>query len=208
MATARQDELARRLLAPLDRVEPVRLEPAVRGRRRRRSLSLAVALAVAAGGLAAAAVSGPLDGVFSADHPRSSEDALDPGTASMLRHQEQADLAGRPLLGESRLLGTLPTGRRVYLVPTSRGRLCVVVERLAASCGGPLTTTAPLRFAVVRPAHGRAPVAYGVARDGVVSVSFRVDGRRVTVPVRNNLFAYQARPADRHFSAPVAHLAG
>ncbi len=61
MATGRQDELARRLLAPLQRVEPVRLEPATRGRRRRRSVALAVALAVAAGGLAAA-VAGPLGG--------------------------------------------------------------------------------------------------------------------------------------------------
>jgi hypothetical protein len=202
MATGRQDELARRLLAPLDRVEPVRLAPATRGRRRRRSLALAVALAVAAGGLAAAAVSGPLSGVFSADHPRSTQDVLDPATAAMLRSAEQR-LAGRPLLGESRLLGALPTGRRVYLVPTSAGRLCVVVERLAASCGRPLTRSAPLTFAVTH--SGKGPVVYGVARDGIVSVSFTVGGRRVAVPVRNNLFAYQARPGDRHFSAPVAH---
>jgi hypothetical protein len=62
MAPGRQDDLAGRLLAPLHRVEPVRLAPATRGRRRRRSVALAVALAVAAGGLAAAAVSGPLGG--------------------------------------------------------------------------------------------------------------------------------------------------
>jgi hypothetical protein len=204
MATGRQDELARRLLAPLHRVEPVRLAPATRGRRRRRSLAFAVALAVAAGGLAAAAVSGPLDGVFSADHPRSTQDVLDPATAAMLQRDAQSMLAGRPLLGESRLLGALPTRRRVYLVPTSADRLCVVVERVAASCGRPLTRAAPLTFAVTR--GGSKPVAYGVARDDVVSVSFRVDGRRVTVPVRNNLFAYRARPGDRHFSAPVAHF--
>jgi hypothetical protein len=203
VATGRQDELARRLLAPLDRVEPVRLEPATRGRRRRRSLSVAIALAVAAGGLAAAAVSGPLDGVLSADHPRSIRDVLDPATAAMLQRDGQRNLAGRPLLGESRLLGTLPAGRRVYVVPTSAGRLCVVVERLAESCANPLTQATPITFAVARPA-GEGPVAYGVARDGVASVSFRVGGRRVTVPVRNNLFAYQARPGER-FSAPVAH---
>jgi hypothetical protein len=147
-------------------------------------------------------VSGPLNGVFSADHPRSTQDVLDPATAAMLQRDEQRNLAGRPLLGESRLLGALPTGRRVYVVPTSAGKLCVVVETLAASCGRPLTKSAPLTFAVTHSAKG--PVAYGVARDGVVSVSFTVDGRRVTVPVRNNLFAYQARPGDRQFS-PVAH---
>jgi hypothetical protein len=208
--TERDDELARKLLAPLDRVEPVRLVSGDRGRRRRRSAALAVALAVAAGGLAAAAVSGPLDGVFSADHPRVAGDALDPATGAMLRrHVRRHPSAGRPLLQQSRLLGALPTGRRVYLVPTSTGRLCLVVERLAESCGNPLTQAAPLTFAVAdadRAGGGEGPIAYGVARDGVVSVSFTIDGRRVTVPVRRNLFAFQASPGARRFSAPVAHF--
>ena len=66
MRIERQDELVRRLLAPLERVEPVKLVSDDRGRRRRRSLALAIAFATAAGGLAAAAVSGPLNGIFSA----------------------------------------------------------------------------------------------------------------------------------------------
>jgi hypothetical protein len=211
MTMERQDELARRVLAPLDRVEPVRLPSGDRGRRRRRSLALAVALAVAAGGLAAAAVSGPLGGVFSADHPRAARDVLDPATAAMLRGDEHRDAtAGVRLLGQSRLLGALATGRRVYLVPTSTGRLCVVVERLTESCGDPLTQSVPLTFAVADPdgaGGGEGPIAYGVARDGVVSVSFTVDGRRASVAVRHNLFAFQGRPTDRRFSAPVAHFA-
>ena len=212
MTIERQEELARRVLAPLDRVEPVRLVSGDRGRRRRRSLAFAVALAAAAGGLAAAAVSGPFDGVFSAVHPRAARDVLDPATAAMLRRDEhRSGSAGVRLLAQSRLLGTLPMGRRVYLVPTSSGRLCVVVERLAETCGDPLTQAAPLTFAVVdpdRPGGGEGPVAYGVARDGVISVSFTVDGRRETVAVRHNLFAYQGRPTDSRFSEPVAHFAG
>jgi hypothetical protein len=210
MTIDRQDDLARRLLAPLDRVEPVRLVSGDRGRRRRRSLALAVALAVAAGGLAAAAVSGPLDGVFSADQPRAARDVLDPATVTMLRSDERRAAAGRPLFAQSRLLGALPTGRRLYLVPTSTGRLCVVVERLAESCGDPLTQGRPLTFAVADPDRaggGEGPIAYGVARDDVASASFTVDGRRVVVPVRHNLFAFQGRPTDRRFAAAVAHLA-
>jgi hypothetical protein len=211
MRIERQEELVRRLLAPLDRVEPVTLVSNDRGRRRRRSLALAVAFVVGAGGLAAAAVSGPLSGVFSAAHPRSAADVLDPGTAAMLRSDEvRGDAIGVRLLDQSRLLGTLPMRRRVYLVPTSKGRLCVVVERLAESCGDPLTQAAPLTFTVVDPdraGRGEGPVAYGVARDGVVSVSFTVGGRRETVPIHHNLFAFQARPTDRSFSAPTVRFA-
>jgi hypothetical protein len=156
-------------------------------------------------------VSGPLDGVFSADHPRVANDALDPATAAMLRRDERRDpSAGRPLVQQSRLLGALPAGRRLYLVPTSTGRLCVVVERLAESCGSSLSQAVPFTFAVAdagRAGSGEGPIAYGVARDGVVSVSFTVGGRRVTVPVRDNLFAYQAPPGAGRFSAPVARFA-
>ena len=211
MRTERQDELVRRLLAPLERVEPVKLVSDDRGRRRRRSLALAIAFATAAGGLAAAAVTGPLDGIFSADHPRRAVDVLDARTAAMLRSDEsRGDRIGVRLLGQSRLVGTLPMGRRVYVVPTSKGRLCVVIQRLAESCSEPLTQPVPLTFTVVDPDRaggGQGPIAYGVARDGVVSVSFTVGGRRVTVPIHHNLFVFQARPADRGFSAPAVRLA-
>jgi len=68
------------------------------------------------------------------------------------------------------------------------------VARLAESCGNPLTQTEPLTFTIVDPdgPGGEPAVAYGVARDGVKSVSFTVGGRHETVPVRGNMFAYQA----------------
>jgi hypothetical protein len=211
MTIERQEELVRRLLAPLDRVEPVALVSNDRGRRRRLSLAVVLACVLAAGGLAAAAVSGPLSGIFSVDHPRLAGDVLDPATAAMLKSDESpGDRIGARLVDRSRLLGTLPMGRRVYLVPTSKGRLCVVVARLAESCGDPLTQTAPVTFTVVDPDRsggGEGPVAYGVARDGVVSVSFAVDGRRETVPVHHDLFAFQGRAADRSFSAVTARFA-
>jgi hypothetical protein len=70
----------------------------------------------------------------------------------------------------------------------------VLVARLAESCGNPLTQTEPVTFTVVDSdgPGGEPAVAYGVARDEVRSVSFTVGGRHETVPVRGNMFAYQA----------------
>ena len=93
---------------------------------------------------------------------------------------------------------------------TSLWRLCVLVARLAESCGNPLTQTEPVTFTIVDPdgPGGEPAVAYGVARDGVKSVSFTVGGRRETVPVRGNMFAYQAQASDgsTSFSTPKVTL--
>jgi len=99
----------------------------------------------------------------------------------------------------------------VYVVTTSKERLCVVVARLAESCGYPLTQTEPLTFTVVDSdgPGGEPAVAYGVARDGVRSVSFTVGGRHETVPVRDNMFAYQpaASVTSDSFSSVTVTLA-
>jgi hypothetical protein len=194
-AVSREEERIRELLTPLDRVDAVTLR---RKRGRRTWLTLAVALGIAVlvgGGVAFATRIGPFSGISAADHPQRAQDVLDPAVVAQLRTDEApgGDQVGTHELQSARLVGSLPSGRHVYVVTTSKGRLCVVVARLAESCGNPLMQTEPLTFTVVdRDGPGGEPaVAYGVARDGVQSVSFTVGGRHETVPVRGNMFAYQ-----------------
>ena len=195
-AVSHEEERIRELLVPLDRVDAVMLR---RARRRRTWLTLAVALGLAVligGGVAFATRIGPFSGISAADRPQRAQDVLDPAVVAQLRADEApgGDQIGTHDIASARLVGTLPSGRHVYVVTTSKGRLCVVVARLAESCGNPLTQTEPLTFTIVdRDGPGGEPaVAYGVARDAVKSVSFTVGGRHETVPVRDNMFAYQA----------------
>lgn len=195
-AVSHEEERVRELLAPLDRVDAVTLR---RRRVRRTWLTLAVALGVAlliGGGVAFATRIGPFSGISAADHPRRAQDVLDPAVVAQLRADEApgGDQIGTRDIDSARVVGSLPSGRKVYVVTTSKERLCVLVARLAESCGNPLTQTEPVTFTVVDPdgAGGEPAVAYGVARDGVKAVSFRVGGRHETVPVRGNMFAYQA----------------
>ena len=195
-AVSHEEERIRELLAPLDRVDTVTLR---RTRARRRRWTLAVALGIAAlvgGGVAFATRIGPFSGISAAGHPQRAHDVLDPAVVAQLRADEApgGDQIGTRDIESARLVGSLPSGRHVYVVTTSKGRLCVVVARLAESCGYPLTQTEPLTFTSVDSdgPGGEPAVAYGVARDGVKSVSFTVGGRHETVPVRGNMFAYQA----------------
>lgn len=213
MAVSHEEERIRALLAPLDRVDAVTLR---RTRGRRKWLTLAVALGVAlliGGGVAFATRIGPFSGISSADRPQRAQDVLDPAVVAQLQADEApgGDQIGTHDIRSARLVGTLPSGRHVYVVTTSKGRLCVVVARLAESCGNPLTQREPVTFTVVdRDGPGGEPaVAYGVARNGVKSVSFTVGGRHETVPVRANMFAYQAplSVTSDSFSAVMVTLA-
>jgi hypothetical protein len=198
MEPSRQDELVRAILAPLARVQPVTFQDGRRHRRRRTVLFIAVAAAaIGAAGAAIASGVGPFPDISAANHPARPSDSAGPAVIDQLRVDQLP--AGDPLdqiggrrIDSSRLVGTLPSGRRVYLVPTSKGKLCVVVAGLAESCGDMLTREAPITFTVVDRGQGDPAVAYGVALDGVVSVSFKAGGRAVTVPVRDNFFVYEA----------------
>lgn len=212
MAVSHEEERVRELLAPLDRVDAVTLR---RTRVRRKWLTLAVALAVAlliGGGVAFATRIGPFSGISAADRPQRAQDVLDPAIVAQLREDEApgGDQIGTHEIQSARLVGSLPSGRHVYVVTTSKGRLCVVVARLAESCGDPLTQTEPLTFTIVdRDGPGGEPaVAYGVAKDGVKSVSFTVGGRHEAVPVRDNMFAYETPPfvASDSFSSVTVTL--
>jgi hypothetical protein len=205
----RDDELlVRSLLEPLDRVEGVRRRTGQAPRPKRAVALLAlVAFAVVGVAVAAAADWGPVSGIASVDHPATSGDGLGRDVLEQLRSDElpagsgAVDQIGKRIESSARLVGTLPDGRRLYVVASSNGKLCVVAALLAESCSDRLTPDAPITFTIVRNGLGSRPLAYGVAMDGVVSVSFSVGGTSVTLPVRNNAFAYEGDP----YRGPASH---
>jgi len=199
MDAARQEEqLVTSLLAPFERIEPVTLGARRRTRRRRLLVYAVLAVAIITSGVALAGSLNSLRGIGAADGPQTPSDALDASVQAQLRADlvppGGIDQIGGRLTGSSRLMGTLPSGRKVYVVPTVKGRLCVVLAGLAESCGSPLSQEEPVTFTTVWGHPGEPAYAYGVARDGVESVSFNAGARRVTVPVEHNLFAYETEP--------------
>jgi hypothetical protein len=169
------------------------------------SLGLAVLVVAAASTIAAAtppAAANPIKGVAAADHARTAQDVVDPATAASMKAEDAVQATpqiGSHLLGESRSIGSLASGQRIYLVPTDKGGLCVAVARLAETCSSALSDASPATFTMVDTdgTGGAGPIAYGVAIDGVRSLSFSVAGRSVTVPVHDNLFVFHGRPSDR-----------
>jgi len=208
-----QDDLLRDLLAPLANVESVRLS---RSSRRYLVFALVGFLTVfAVAGIGLAARIGPFAGIAAADRPATAGDTLDRSVVRQLRSDElppsnPVDQIGKREIALSRFVGTLPTGDSVFVVPTTRGKLCVVVANKAESCGDPLSQEAPITFTISDddgPRGWKPAIAWGVARDGVVSVSFAVGGRFVTVPVHNNFFAFEANPWEHGFANLTAQLA-
>jgi hypothetical protein len=171
-----------------------------RSTRRKYALCATIGLATIVTGVALSGSVDPLSGIGAADHPSTPSDRLGPAVQAQLRLDRPptgaVDQIGGRLTGSARLIGTLPSGRRVYAVPTSKGRLCVVVAQLADSCGDPLTQAEPVTFTTVFRHPGDPTYAYGIARDGVAAVSFTVSGEHVTVPVQRNLFVYETAPGD------------
>jgi hypothetical protein len=206
MDVVRQEEqLVRSLLTPFERIEPATLVARRSHRRKRYLICAGIALATIVTGVALGGSLNPFSGIGSADHPRTPNDVLGPAVQAQLRSDVPpsggVDQIGGRLSSSARYLGTLPSGSRVYVVPTTKGRLCVVVARLAESCGDPLTQAQPVTFITVWDHPGEPTYAYGVARDGVTSVAFTVAGDgRVTVPVQHNLFVYESEPSNSHRS--------
>lgn len=220
-----EEKLVCSLLAPFEQIEPV-TRPGHRSRRRRLVAYAILALALIVGGVALAGSLNPLSGIGVADHPRTPNDVLSPDVEAQLRSDRPpsggVDQIGGRLTRSARFVGSLPSGKRIYVVPTTKGRLCVVVAGLAESCGNPLTQMAPVTFTTFFGHPGEPTYAYGVARDGVRAVSFnlssdddvtvpfsRSPGERVTVPVHDNLFAFESDPSDapQKFTAVTVTLA-
>jgi hypothetical protein len=197
-AVREEERLVRSLLEPLDRVTPATLAGRRRSRRRRLLAYTVVAVGIIVSGVAVASSLNPLSGIGVAEHPQTPSDVLGPDVQAQLRSDEPPggafDQIGGRLVGSARRVGTFPTGRKIYVVSTKKGRLCVVVAGLAESCGYPLTQADPITFTTSWDRPGEPAYAYGVAIDGVKSVSFTAGGRYVTVPVEHNLIVYESEP--------------
>jgi hypothetical protein len=163
--------------------------------------ALVVAAASAIAGATSKPAANPFPGIAAANHPRGAQDVVDAATAASTKAEDAVHATpqiGAHLLGESRSIGSLPSGRRMYLVPTDMGGLCVAVARLAETCSAALSDAAPATFTIVDVdgVGGAGPVAYGVATDRVRSLSFSVAGRPVTARVHDNVFVFRGRPSD------------
>lgn len=157
---------------------------------------LVLGLAASAFAAVTASPADPLRGIAVAANPRTAADVVDQATAALVSANDSAwanAAIGTRQISESKAIHARLDGRRVYLIPTDRGALCVAVERLAQTCSGPLSADRPATFTIIDSdgaGNGR-PVAFGVARDGVVAVAFSVAGRPETVAVRGNWFVFR-----------------
>ncbi len=192
-----EDGALRQLLEPLEAVQPV----ARRSRRRRRMiLAAGVAIAlVAAGGIATAAGFEPFAGIGAADHPATANDALDPATQAeigRLNSRGPNGPAGQLIADTARFVAQLDSGRRIYVIGTTTNALCVLIQETpgttsAIGCGYPLSQAQPTTEMTMQQNQQTPPLSFGVAKDNVISVSFRADGVEKTIPVTHNVWAYE-----------------
>ena len=184
-------------------------------RRSRRGVFVAgfATAAFVAAGVAVAEGLNPFAGIGAADHQQQAQDILDRASSAMVRHfnaiaASQASRSGLPaisLLPETaRLVGQLPSGRHFYVLSTTSNELCVLTspppgqssESMASiGCGEPLNQQEPTTIEtldrIVNGPGATPPLTYGVARDDVVAVSFMAGDDEQTVPVKDNVWAYE-----------------
>jgi hypothetical protein len=206
--------------------------PMAKSRRWRPLLVAAVVTAALAGaGVAIAESLGAFDGISAAQRPQTSADILDPSVVA--RMQTACDSSGASptmympnchlVLDTSRLVSQLPDGRNVYVITDSRGDLCVLLPNLMMGCnpsvspsnsaagqphsGAPLSPSNPITVSSFGDALDTPRIIYGVALDGVTAVSFESAGAEVTVPVKDNVWAYEQPSASTPDPNPItAHF--
>jgi len=194
------DELARTFAAHEGPAKP----ESARGGRRRRSRRLLAAAAVAIlvfAGAAYAAGLDPFAGIGAADRPSQPSDALDPAVVAAIEQINSGPAFGPTgkLVPESaRLVDRLASGARIYAIATTTDELCVLIEEppdtsggSATGCGDPLSQSRPTTAETIRPNEQTPPLSFGVAKDGVAAVSFPAGGVEKTIPVVDNVWAYE-----------------
>jgi hypothetical protein len=208
------------LLAPLRRLEPVPFAvPERTGRRALRRPVLVAAIVIIALALTGVAIAngvGAFSGISAARHTQTGAKLLDPATLAEIKrenafaadHSTARFLIPKLLLSNARVLGKMPDGSKVYGLTNTRGELCLFGDT-GGGCGPPLSKEQPITFmASSTSSVGGTFTASGVALDGVMSVSFTVWGKGVTVPVKHNVWVYKKRDTSAHGArCIVAHLA-
>ena len=196
------DELAETLAAYADESSPIRRSQQNTRRSTKVLLAIAAAALAFAGGAYGAGFN-PFAGIIGADHPATANDTLDPPISdyiTTLNQQWNGTLNGALEPDTARLLSTLPSGSKIYVVATTGEELCVLIQETPGSgkdtamgCGAPLSQSQPTTDETFQPDPSTPPLSFGVAQDGVTSVSFATPDGDVTVPVINNVWIYQGR---------------
>jgi hypothetical protein len=197
------------------------IAPGTRRISRRGALVAAVgATALVGAGAGVAAGLGAFNGIGAANHSRSAGDLMDPTTAAYV----QEHLVGiEP--DTARHIGRLPSGQEVYVITGTQGDLCVIVgppPSPTASCGDPLSDAHPATIETYPISNSEGTkviswIVFGVALDGVTSVSFQPtqattggpSGPELTVPVSNNLWTWQTDEKEPPYAlqSVTAHFA-
>ena len=193
------DELANTLESYAGPARPRRL-PAQRRWRPWRIAWVAAALVLVSVGAAYTAGFNPFAGISAANHPATPSDAL---PASLTAHIAKFSSAmeqmghGRLLPDTARFITQLPSGMRFYTIATSAGGLCLATVRSPGGngleCGDSLSKSRPITLASEQVNQATPPVSYGLAMDGVTAVSFKAHGHQTTLPVKNNVWAYEGQ---------------
>ena len=193
------DELANTLQFHAGPAQP-RRRPLRQRRQSRRIAWAAIALALVSVGAAYAAGFNPFHGIAAANHPATSNDTL---PASLAAHIPEFSSGmermghGRLLPNTARLITQLPSGMRFYTIATSVGGLCLATVRphgdSGLECGASLSKSRPITIGSERVSRATPPVSYGLALDGVTAVSFVAGGTETTVPVKDNVWAYEGQ---------------
>jgi hypothetical protein len=198
-STISLDELANTLESYAGPAQPRRLPGRHRWRRRRLAWT-AAALALVSVGAAYAAGFNPFTGISAANHPATLSDALPPSlTTHIPEFSSNMERMGHGHLlpDTARLITQLPSGMRFYTIATSAGGLCLATVRSPGGngieCGDSLSKSRPITIASERTNRATPPVSYGLAMDGVTAVSFKAHGHQTTVPVKNNVWAYEGQ---------------
>jgi hypothetical protein len=196
-------------------------------RRLRPVLVAAVIVVVLAGaGVAIANGFGVFNGIRAAQHPQTGADVLDPETAAYLQNKNCTAGGTAPtcgpmvrglLLDSTRLVGELPSGQKIYVIATTSGMLCAVLQGRypPMACGAALSPSDPTTVQSLGDPATNQPMVIGVALDGVTAVSFRAFegadmsglGHMVTVPVKDNVWTYVG-PSDALDSVTVHYEDG
>jgi hypothetical protein len=175
----------------------------MRARRRWRPvLVTAVIVAALVGvGVAIAAGFGAFNGISAAQRPQTPADKIDPKLLAEINAAfEVRGGPGRLIPRSARLVRRL-SNARIYAVATKDGQLCVLAARLlnnngkfdaaGMGCGSPLTQSEPSTAATFARDESSPAISWGITLDSVTAVSFMAGGHEVTVPVENNVWAYE-----------------
>lgn len=159
----------------------------------------------------------PFNGISAAEHATTGADVLPRRILAQIKQMNaqyaSASATGfqplRLLPNTARVLGRAPNGSAVYGLTDNRGDLCTFGDD-GGSCGPPLSRSHPVTIGTANgsPTTGGTLIVSGVAMDGVTSLSFTVWNKKVTVPVKNNVYLYRKPDSTAHDArCVVAHLA-